>query len=194
MIAKLSERLTYANVLATVAVFTALGGSAYAVAQLPRNSVGSAQIRRAAVGASELRKNAVSSRTIRDRSLRLADLSSSARRSLRGQPGPKGDAGPPGPAGTTYRATVNSGGSAVRGNATAFTHQGGTGLYTLAFDRDVSPCVATATLAAAQNGPVLEQPPAGRITVGTDGPRLAVRTFDVDGSVRDLPFSVIVAC
>ena len=178
---RLHEHISYANVMATLAVFIALGGSAYAVAQLPRNSVGAAQIKRSAVGTSELR----------DRTVRLGDISVSARRSLRGA---KGDPGPAGPAGVTYHAAVNSGGTAVRGNATAFTHQGGTGVYTLAFGRDVSGCQATATLAAVQNGPALEQPTPGRITVANDGPSLAVRTFDVDGSVRDQPFHAIVVC
>ena len=94
----------------------------------------------------------------------------------------------------TYRALVNSGGATVRGNAVTASHQGGSGLYTVAFDRDVSACVATATLSEAQNGSALETPPAGRLTVGLDGPRVAVRTFDTDGSSKDLPFSVIVAC
>ena len=67
-------------------------------------------------------------------------------------------------------------------------------MYTLAFGRDVSACEATATLAAVQNGPALEQPTAGRITVGAEGTNVAVRTFDVDGSVRDQPFNVIVVC
>jgi hypothetical protein len=89
---------------------------------------------------------------------------------------------------------VNSGGGTVNGNAVAASHNGGSGLYTVAFDRDVSGCVSTATLAAVQNGPALEEPPAGRVTVGTDGPRVAVRTYDADGSVKDLPFDVIVAC
>ena len=178
---RLHEHISYANVMATLAVFIALGGSAYAVAQLPRNSVGAAQIKRSAVGTSELR----------DRTVRLGDISVSARRSLRGA---KGNPGPAGPAGVTYHAAVNSGGTAVRGNATAFTHQGGTGVYTLAFGRDVSGCQATATLAAVQNGPAVEQPTPGRITVATDGPSLAVRTFDVDGSARDQPFHAIVVC
>jgi hypothetical protein len=44
------------------------------------------------------------------------------------------------------------------------------------------------------NGPVIETPQAGRITIGGDGARVAVRTFAADGSVLDQPFSVIVAC
>jgi hypothetical protein len=66
--------------------------------------------------------------------------------------------------------------------------------YSIAFDRDVSGCVATATLTDAQNGPALETPPPGRITLGVDGTRVLVRTFAANGSVQDLPFSVLVAC
>ena len=178
---RLHEHISYANVMATLAVFIALGGSAYAVAQLPRNSVGAAQIKRNAVGTSELR----------NRTVRLGDISVSARRSLRGADGAPGPAGPPG---VTYHAAVNAGGTAVRGNATGFTHQGGSGLYTLAFGRDVSTCQATATLAAVQNGPTLEQPTPGRVTVAASGANLVVSTFDVDGSVKDQPFNVIVVC
>ena len=43
------SRLSYANVVATVALFIALGGSSYAALKLPRNSVGSAQIRNGSV-------------------------------------------------------------------------------------------------------------------------------------------------
>jgi hypothetical protein len=42
-------RLSYANVVATIALFVALGGSSYAALKLPRNSVGPAQIRSGAV-------------------------------------------------------------------------------------------------------------------------------------------------
>ena len=33
-------RVTYANVMATIAVFVALGGASYAAIAVPRNSVG----------------------------------------------------------------------------------------------------------------------------------------------------------
>jgi hypothetical protein len=70
-------RLTYANVMSTIAVFLALGGTSYAVA---RNSIGSAQLKR----------NAVTSTKVRDHSLRAADLAPSARIGQRGQRGPQG--------------------------------------------------------------------------------------------------------
>ena len=147
--------------MATLALFIALGGSSYAVTQLPRNSVGSAQITRSAVGSSELHRDAVSSRAIRNRSVALQDISVGARASLRGAKGDPGDKGDPGPPGVTYRAVVNSGGGVVRGNASISNHQGGSGRYALGFPSDVSACIATATLSEAQNGPTLETPPAG---------------------------------
>ena len=103
-----TTHLTYANVMATAAVFIALGGTSYAVTALPRNSVGSKQIRSNAVGTSELRKrrSAVVA-TSGDRTIQLDDVSLSARRSLRGQTGPAGPQGPPGPAVTPYTAAVN---------------------------------------------------------------------------------------
>jgi hypothetical protein len=45
---RIREKLTYANVMATIAVFIALGGGAYAVS-LDRNSVGSKQLKPGAV-------------------------------------------------------------------------------------------------------------------------------------------------
>lgn len=52
-------RLSYANVVATLALFVALGGAATAATSLPRNSVGPKQLRNGAVTAKDLRKNAV---------------------------------------------------------------------------------------------------------------------------------------
>jgi hypothetical protein len=51
-------RPTYANVIATIALFVALGGVAVA-AGLPRNSVGPNQLKRGAVTPAKIRKNAV---------------------------------------------------------------------------------------------------------------------------------------
>jgi hypothetical protein len=41
---KLRDKLTYANVMASVAVFIALSGSAYAALKIPRNSIGTRQL------------------------------------------------------------------------------------------------------------------------------------------------------
>jgi hypothetical protein len=75
----LSRRFTYANVVATLALFVALGGGAYAATQLKKNSVGTRQLKNGAVTA-----------------LKLA---TTAQATLRGAPGPRGEAGPKGEAG-----------------------------------------------------------------------------------------------
>jgi hypothetical protein len=51
-------KLTYANVMATIAVFIALGGASYAAMKLPKNSVGSEQLKKGAVTATKLSKTA----------------------------------------------------------------------------------------------------------------------------------------
>src|SRR4051794_2912450 len=118
MIYRIRARMTYANVMATIAVFVALGGSSYAAVKLPRNSVSNEQIRAGAVRSSE----------IKDRSIRTSDLATSTRNSLRGQTGPQGPAGAQGaagaqgPPGPTYWAAVDSGGAPARGNATRGRH------------------------------------------------------------------------
>jgi hypothetical protein len=63
----LRAKLNYANVMATVAVFLALGGGAYAATQLKKNSVGTAQ----------LKNNSVTGAKVKDGSLSGADVNSS---------------------------------------------------------------------------------------------------------------------
>ncbi len=51
---RIAVRLSYANVVATIALFISLGGASYAVVTLPAHSVGSRQLRRGAVTPSAL--------------------------------------------------------------------------------------------------------------------------------------------
>lgn len=190
---KVRDMLTYGNVTATLGLFVALGGTSYAVTQLPRDSVGRAQIRARAVGPAELATRAVTSRSIRNRSVRLGDISPSARRALAGAPGPIGPQGPKGDAGIVYHAAVSSSGALVRGNATGGGNAPGDGVFTVEWARDVTTCQAVATLAFVPGGSV-EEPPPGRIIVRPSGRGAEVRTFAADGAAVDLPFNVVVAC
>jgi hypothetical protein len=61
MISAVRKRITYSNLVATLALFVALSGVAVAATQLPRNSVGPNQIKRGAVTAAKIRKQAVTS-------------------------------------------------------------------------------------------------------------------------------------
>jgi hypothetical protein len=86
---RLRARLTYANVIATVALFVALGGSSYAAIKLPKNSVGAKQIKAGAVGASEVKEG----------SLGTSDFKSSQLQALQGPRGAQGAPGAPGVSG-----------------------------------------------------------------------------------------------
>lgn len=76
---QVSKRLTYANVMSSIAVFAALGGGAVAATNLPGNSVGTGQIQRnavrtgkiapEAVRAGRLAKNAVTTNRLREGSV-----------------------------------------------------------------------------------------------------------------------------
>lgn len=105
--------LTYANVTASLALFIALGGTSYAVTQLPRNSVGTTQLRSSAVSTPKIKNGAVT-----------ADkLAGNARvRGPRGAQGPAGPAGAPGPQGpsNTY-VTVRETGTSVSTTANVRT-------------------------------------------------------------------------
>jgi hypothetical protein len=68
---------SYANVVATLALFIALGGAAVA-AGLPRNSVGPRQIKRGAVNAAKLKRNAVRTGKIAPRAVTAGKLGPNA--------------------------------------------------------------------------------------------------------------------
>lgn len=100
----LGQHLSYANVMATLAVFVALGGGAYAATALPRDSVGREQLRRHAVSRTELARDAVRTHKIIQGAVTRSRLSAGVRARLDrlavagppGVQGPKGEAGPAG--------------------------------------------------------------------------------------------------
>jgi hypothetical protein len=82
---RIRARLTFANVVACLALFVALGGASYAAIKLPKNSVGAKQLRKGAVTPAKIAKAT------------RAQLVGA--RGPAGQTGPQGPAGAPGPAG-----------------------------------------------------------------------------------------------
>lgn len=87
MLARTLSRLTYANVTATIALFLALGGGAYAALRVPRNSVGSRQIK----------ANAVNSTKVANGSLLVGDFKAgqlpTGPQGLKGETGQQGQQG-----------------------------------------------------------------------------------------------------
>ena len=90
MFTNVRSHLTYANVMASIAVFVALGGTSAAAVALKKNSVGTKQ----------LKKNAVTSTKVKNGSLAAGDFKAgqlkrgpAGSQGATGQPGPKGDPG-----------------------------------------------------------------------------------------------------
>ncbi len=92
------RRPSAALVVASIAVFIALGGTSYAVSQLPKNSVGTQQ----------LKKSAVTSAKIKDGTIATVDLAAATRTALRGQTGATGATGAQGPPGPSVGAAAMS--------------------------------------------------------------------------------------
>ena len=89
--------LTFANVVSVVALFVALGGSAWAISA---NSVGSKQIKKGAVKKTDLAGNAVISTKVADGSLLAGDFAAGQLPAgERGATGPQGTEGIQGPQG-----------------------------------------------------------------------------------------------
>jgi hypothetical protein len=105
------KRLSYANVVASLALFLTLGGVGYAATQLPGNSVGTLQ----------LKANAVTSGKVKNGTLQKADFKRGQLPA--GATGPKGDAGPQGAAGAagTAGAKGATGATGATGPTQGFT-------------------------------------------------------------------------
>jgi hypothetical protein len=108
-------KLTYANVVASLALFVALGGTSYAVATLGKNSVKSENIGKEQVKASDIAKNAITSPKVKDGSLLATDFKAGqlpagprGAQGDRGQQGPQGQRGPQGPVGISGMEKVSA--------------------------------------------------------------------------------------
>jgi Collagen triple helix repeat (20 copies) len=86
---RITGRLTYANLLATLALFVALGGSSYAAVKLAPGSIGNKELRNGAVTSDKVKKGSLQARDFKAGQL------------PRGATGPQGPAGPQGPQGAT---------------------------------------------------------------------------------------------
>jgi hypothetical protein len=76
MLTAIREKLTYGNVMATIAVFIALGGVTYAA--LPKKSVGTKQLKNKSVSTKKLKNKAVTSKKLADKAVGTAKIAGSA--------------------------------------------------------------------------------------------------------------------
>lgn len=71
---KFIKAFSYANVMATIAIFLTLGGAAYAVSQAPKNSVTSKSVRNGSLVSKDVKNASLKGIDVRDDSLTGADV------------------------------------------------------------------------------------------------------------------------
>jgi hypothetical protein len=91
------------------------------------------------------------------------------------------------------RASLNSGGVQLAGNASDVDSTA-VGRYVVGFQRDVSGCTPTATLARNAGGTVENPAPGSTIVVAIANRKVTVLTYDPAGTPSRLPFNLLVAC
>lgn len=107
MLRRIRGRLTYSNVVASMALFIALGGVSYAAVTLPKNSVGSTQIKQNAVTGSKVKSSSLTGSDVKNSSLTGGDVKNGSLTavdfsgSVQGAQGTAGTAGAPGAKGET---------------------------------------------------------------------------------------------
>jgi hypothetical protein len=192
MPAPIRARLTYANVMSTIAVFVALGGSSYAAVQLSRDGV----------KARHIAANAVRSVEVKDRSLRARDF---ARGQLpRGATGPqgpqgfqgpqglKGDQGDRGPAGGASRevlfAEVDEDGNVDNSSGGVTATDLDFGTYEVDFGRPVANCTAVGTIGSSGTTATVD----GQINVADRSNPEGV--FVETNNTMGRPFRLVVVC
>ncbi|WP_193607208.1 hypothetical protein [Nocardioides lijunqiniae] len=186
------RRLTYANVVSTLALVIAVGGGGAAVAAgLAKNSVGSPQIRDGAVKRADLGRGSVVSAKVKDGSVTGADVKEA---SLGRVPSAK-RADAAAVADNVLGAVVNANGTLVKAQSTHASTAGPLfpGSYEVVFDRDVTGCAYSVSVGESGTGDGVVG--FGAVT-GRDGNPSAVfvSTFDKNGDIANRPFMVLVVC
>lgn len=188
---RIRARLTYANVMSTIAVFIALGGTSYAAITITGRNV---------------KNNSLTSADVKDNSLLKKDFKSGqVPAGAKGDPGPTGaqgpagERGPQGIPGISQYARVKSNGTLIDGTAVAATRLQ-TGAYLLTFPTQIAKCAATANSTSFAGfdqsiNRVWAQIGIGFGNGGGVSPNsLVVNLYDSGGPNVDSSFSVILVC
>lgn len=193
---KVTERLTFANVVSVVALFIAIGGGAYA-AGLAKNSVKSKQIAAKAVKTSELANNAVTNPKIAAAAVttdKIADDAVNGAKVNEGSLGQVPLAAVATKASNTLGAIVNADGSlssAAQPGTTSTRNGVNSGNYSVGFARDIASCVAVASLG--NNVSFVPNPGEIGASINFDG-TINVQTRNSAGAVTDNGFQLVVVC
>jgi len=169
MLRRFRPRITYANVVSTIALGLAIGGgTAYAATK-----IGSGNIRYHAVTASKIANNAVTTSKVNDNALTSADIRNNSITATDVRNGtllaadfaanqlPKGDKGDP--ATSIFGVVTVDGGLSNGKNVTGMSGTPASGAYIATINQDVSKCAAVTTLSGGNAGSVTAQPTPGNV-------------------------------
>jgi hypothetical protein len=195
----LRERITYANVVATLALFLALCSGAVAASQLAKNSVGSRQLKKNSVTSVKIKKNAVNGSKVKDGSLTGADLQDgtiTGTKIANGAITPAKLSAAPAAAGPDVTSLSLTEGctsatgpfpSGVSASETTFGCR-------INFGRNVLNCAATATVFFRTNALIILAERTAQIAMTPAQPdAMFVTTFNANKE-DDLPFDLVVVC
>jgi hypothetical protein len=195
MLRKLRSRMTYANVVSTIALALAIGGgTAYAAikigtsniryhavtgSKLANNSVTASKVKNSALSGSDLRDNSITGADVRAGTLQASDFA--AGQLPKGEKGDKGD-----PATSIFGVIAENGTPSASKNIGVISVNGNQ--YTVSFNQDVSKCAAVTTLVGGPAGTVTAQPTPGNTA------QITFSTFDVAGGTDPRAFQFAVYC
>lgn len=193
VIRKIRSRLSYANVVATIALVAAVGGgTAWAAAKIRTRNIGyhavtASKINYNAITASKVKNKSLTGKELRDGSVLTNDVRNGSLRAEDFAAGqlPKGDKGDPG---ASIFGTVSAAGALVNGRGvTAVAPNPADASYTVSFAQDVTACAAVAMIGDLDGGTVSGGPN------GTPG-QVTFRTRSQAGAMVQRPFSFAVNC
>ncbi len=168
-----------AMAVALVALFMAMGGSAYALVvtsgSIKDNTIRTADVRNGGLFGKDMRQDKVGGRAIKESTLGTVPGAFVAH-------------------GSAHWVVVNAGGQSVRGRGSSSSARTAEGRYQVIWDRDVRACGYYATV----GGPTAAAPPDnGQITVSslaTNVNGVDIRTTGANGNDANRPFHLLVLC
>ena len=179
MLANLRRRLTFANVMSAVAVFVALGGSAYAATK-----IGPRDIAREAIGSRHIMVGKLKNKVVKDDTLTGAKINESTLVGVKaGNVLSAVVSNPPG----ASNATLDRAGQ----EGTTVTEEPRNAVF-VDFGLDVTQCAFVATRGTPGTG--VEDPGFAQTGLGDTNNRVAVRTSNDAGAPQDGNFHLVVVC
>jgi hypothetical protein len=195
----LRDRITYANVVATLALFLALCGGAGAASQLGKNSGGPKQLKKNAVTGPKIKKNAVNGSKVADGSLTGADLADAT---ITGPKIADGAITPAKLSGAAPSAGPDVTALSLTEGCTSATGPFPAGVSAseitfgcrVNFPKSVINCAATATVFFRTNALILLSPRSAQISMSPGEPSTMFVNTASDETNDDLPFDLVVVC